>query len=170
MTIIRLNNMQWIFPLLMIVSAQVPYSCCQGAQETSAVTVYTNCSNYSVGTGRSRCMRLDETLYFADSGIILILHPGVHTIYNTTIISGLSNISIVGSNEVSWDKVVITCIQGHGLSFINVSGLFLSHITISNCGLSGEPLNEIIDILHNYVETVCYLPTFHSRCCIFGTM
>ena len=162
MTIIRLNNMQWIFPLLMIVSAQVPYSCCQGAQETSAVTVYTNCSNYSVGTGRSRCMRLDETLYFADSGIILILHPGVHTIYNTTIISGLSNISIVGSNEVSWDKVVITCIQGHGLSFINVSGLFLSHITISNCGLSGEPLNEIIDILHNYVELfVIFPPSTH---------
>ena len=152
------SNMRWIVPLLMIVSAQVPTSLCQAARET--ITVYTDCSNSSVNvdSGNSRCVELDEALSSADSGMVLYLQSGVHTIYNTTIISGLTNISIVGMNEVSRDKAVITCSQGQGLSFINISGLFISNVMISNCGLSGEPLNSQVDILRKYIELFLYFP------------
>ena len=152
------SNMRWIVPLLMIVSSQVPTNLCQVARET--IIVYIDCSNssVSVGSGNSQCVELDEALSSADSGMVLYLQSGVHTIHNTTTISGLTNISIVGISEVSRDKVVITCSQGQGLSFINVSGLFLSDVTISNCGLSGEPLSSQVDILRKYIELFLYFP------------
>ena len=158
MAMIHSNSMRWILSLLMILSTRAPYSHCQAAQETKVVTVYTDCSNSSVNIGNSKCVELDEALSFADSGTILYLSPGVHTVKNTTIVSDLTNISIIGTGEVSRDKVVITCSQGQGLSFINISGLFLSHITISNCGLSGKPLDEIIDILRNHLELFVIFP------------
>jgi predicted outer membrane repeat protein len=159
MAVIVPSNMRWLVPLLMIVIAQAPSSLCQGAQET--VIVYTDCSNSSVNadSGNSRCVELDEALSSAVSGTILYLQPGVHTVYNTTIISDLTNLLIVGTSEVSRDQVVITCSQGQGLSFVNISGLFLSHVTISNCGLGGQLLSSKVDILRNYIELFIYFPS-----------
>ena len=162
MAIIDLSSMRWIVPMLMIVSAQTPSSCCQAPQANATVTVYAECNDSLVNTssGNSTCVGLDKALSSARSDMALSLLPGVHTIYNTTMMSDLTNISIVGTSHASTarGKVVITCSQGQGLSFINISGLFLSNITISNCGLGWELLSSMVDILHNYLELFIYFP------------
>ena len=151
-----LNKLKWFALLLMIVSTP-GHSQAAHDQEVE-VTVYTECNSSPID-GSSRCVEIDEALAMVVSGMTLSLRPGVHTIHNSTVIRDLTNVSITGVSEAPKDEVIITCDRGQGLSFSQISGLFLSHITITKCGLSGEPLVEIVNILRSQVELFIYIPT-----------
>ena len=149
------SNMKWLYVLLMIACTPAPNSCCQAAQESQmTVIVNTNCSSLSADAGSSACVELGEALSFIDSGTALFLYPGLHTVNDWTTLRDLTNISIIGRSEITdpGGEVVITCAQGQGLSFVNVSGLFLSQITISNCGLGSEQLGQVLHLTRDYVE------------------
>ena len=55
--------------------------------------------------------------------------------------------------------VIITCAEGQGLLFSQISGLLLKDVTISECGAQGEALNESINIVYDQIEfIVCISP------------
>ena len=85
------------------------------------------------------CYTLENALSQIRSNDTLHLSSGTHTLSDTTssVISDLSGISIVG-NPLNQDKVVITCVKGIGLSFVNISGLVLSGFIVEGCSLSGS--------------------------------
>ena len=147
---VSLKKFQCVVLLLAIVSTRRSL-----AQEVQ-ITVDVNCNNYVSG---SSCVELDEVLSSFDSGMTLYLQPGVHTVYNSTIVRDLTNISIIGMSETSRDSVIITCSEAQGLSFSNITGLFLTNVTISNCGLSGEQLAKSVAILRDQMDMFIVIPT-----------
>ena len=106
-------------------------------------------------------MELDEALANIVSGTTLYLLPGTHTIHNSTILKDMSNISIIGQPEDCEDgEITITCLEGRGLLFSQISGLVLKDITISECGAMGEALNETINMVYDRVQFVVFISPF----------
>ena len=142
--------------LLALLTAQ---GFCQTDQETAAVDVYANCNSSSVEVGGEGCVEIDEALTSVASGMTLHLRPGLHTISNSTIVRNLANVSITGATETATERAIITCKESQGLAFFNISRLFLSRVTISNCGLSGEMLAEMGSTLSAYVDLFIRIPS-----------
>ena len=154
------NKLRGVLLLIFVMTVHMS-SLCQASEELEVyVTVHENCSgmnNAASGiAGGAVCVELDDALASLQSEKTLLLLPGVHTVYNSTIVRDLTNISIIGSAE---DKVIITCKRGHGLAFNNITGLFMSNIAITNCGLSGEPLAEIATIIREQIDFFVTIPT-----------
>ena len=124
------------------------------------VIVDVDCSTFNV-TSAGGCMELDEALANIVSGTTLYLLPGTHTIHNSTILKDMSNISIIGQPEDCEDgEITITCLEGRGLLFSQISGLVLKDLTISECGAMGEALNETINMVYDRVQFVVFISPF----------
>jgi hypothetical protein len=139
----------FIFSLAFIIS--------QGEEFKFDITVEVNCSDFNV-TSRN-CVELDEALVSTVSGITLYLRPGTHVIHNSTILRNMSNISIIGQAapgdcNATKNEVIITCDEGQGLLFSQISRLLLKDVTISECGAQGEALNETINIVYDHIQFV----------------
>ncbi|XP_065910868.1 uncharacterized protein [Dysidea avara] len=110
------------------------------------VTILSYCSQtYFVDS--ARVVSLDEELDNLSSHSELLLNNSV--LYNVTdfhLIVNLTNVTINGPAN-------ITCGYGVGLVFINITGLTLTGITIHECGLTGDNLTIVNDIIHNKVVT-----------------
>ena len=85
------------------------------------------------------CYTLENALVQMQSNDTLQLSSGTHTLSDSTstVISDLSGILIIG-NLSNHSKVIVTCAEEVGLSFVNVSGLTLSGFTVEGCSLSGS--------------------------------
>ena len=129
------------------------------------VTVEPNCSTSRPTSNSSRsCVELDEALANTTSGTTLYLRPGTHTIHNSTILRDMSNISIIGQatedRSVTKREVIVTCNEGQGLLFSQISGLLLKDITISECGARGEALNQSINLVYDQTQFVVRISPF----------
>ena len=73
----------------------------------------------------------------ADSSTVYLLHAGTHCVRNFSYVQSLSNVTFSGNVSFP-SQVTVTCVEGVGLGFVNVSGLRLEGLTIKSCGLTGE--------------------------------
>ena len=85
------------------------------------------------------CYTLESALAGMQSNDTLLLSPGTHVLSDSavSVISNLSEISIIG-NLSNRNQVVITCAEGVGLGFENITGMTLSGFTMDGCSLSGK--------------------------------
>jgi len=93
---------------------------------------------------------LDEKLKDLQSGSVLSLNGSV--LYNVTefrYIANRNNVTINGPG-------IITCAEGVGLVFINITGLTLNGISIQECGLTGDNLTIVNSMIHHEVANTSY--------------
>ena len=93
-----------------------------------------DCSSPSDNNGGA--VNIDTALMNTRSNTTLLLVNGCYLINNFTLLQDLSNISLIGSGS---ETTIVKCQSDGevGLAFVNISGLRLSDVTISNCSLSG---------------------------------
>ena len=90
---------------------------------------------------------LDEELNNISSHSVIHLNQSVlHNVTEVHYVTNLTNVTIDGPAE-------ITCAEGVGLIFINITNLTLNNITIRKCGVTGNELSNINDIVHNTIIT-----------------
>ena len=90
---------------------------------------------------------LERVLANIVSNTNIFLEPGLYTIENFSLVSGVSNIAINGQ-----ENVTISCKQNVGLAFVNVSELLIRNVRIDGCGLSGANLDQSLDHLRQIVN------------------
>ena len=73
----------------------------------------------------------------------MILSPGCHYLNRFTPVMSKTNISIIGDGN-SLDDIVITCENGVGVVFLNVSQLELKGLTFTQCNMTGQNLNKTL--------------------------
>uniref|UniRef100_A0A1X7UTP4 Right handed beta helix domain-containing protein n=1 Tax=Amphimedon queenslandica TaxID=400682 RepID=A0A1X7UTP4_AMPQE len=107
--------------------------------------------------------QLQDSLENISSNVELILQPGCHWLTRFSPVTDISNISIVGSEE---EDTVISCQEGVGLAFINITDLTIKYVTILNCSLSGSNVsNEINSSVPEFLLTFSIDPALR-----FGTV
>ena len=90
---------------------------------------------------------LDEELSNISSHSVIHLNQSVlHYVTKVRHIANLTNVTFNGPAE-------ITCAEGVGLVFVNITGLTLNNITIRECGVTGDELANINDIVQNTIFT-----------------
>lgn len=89
------------------------------------------CSGGDQGGG---CMNINEALREVASNTVLWLSDGRHVVDTFVFHEDFDNISFRGDGT---GDVVVTCSEGIGLAFMNVSNLLFQNMTIDGCGLSG---------------------------------
>ena len=90
-----------------------------------------DCSSPSDGETLS-AVNIDTALMNTRSNTTLLLENGCYLINSFTLLQDLSNISLIGSGS---EPTIVKCQSDGevGLAFVNISGLRLSDVTISNC-------------------------------------
>ena len=78
-------------------------------------------------------------------------------------LTDLSNVSFVGLGEVT-----VTCSEGVGLAFFNISNLLLENISIRQCGLSGTNWDPIINVLTDTFEMFFKIPSITKVALLIG--
>ena len=86
---------------------------------------------------------LQDGLDNISSNTVLILSPGCHYLNRFTPVMSKTNISIIGDGNSS-DDIVITCENGVGVVFLNVSQLEVKGLTFTQCNLTGQNLNKTL--------------------------
>ena len=97
-----------------------------------------------------RVETLDEELKDLQSGSVLSLNDSV--LYYVTefhYIANRTNVTING-------PAIITCEEEVGLVFINITGLALNDVIIQECGLTGDNLTIVDNIIHSEVADTSY--------------
>lgn len=93
----------------------------------------------------------DALLNLNENGNItkLALLPGVHQISTALLLESLSYVSISGQGAA--EDVRITCTPDVGLAFVNSRNLIIENVTITGCGLTGERLARVSQVVQEYV-------------------
>ena len=94
-----------------------------------------NCTSDQVAVG--------DALENLNSNTILRFIPGVHVLQIPSINSGFENVSLIGDSH----NTIISCEEGAGLAFVDVTGLTIENITVHQCGISEENLSEALKIV-----------------------
>jgi len=106
------------------------------------------------------CISLGNALRTVSSNTTLYLRNGTHHIDQFIPIYGLYDVSIVGvgggGDEIA---AVITCADGVGLAFVNITNLTIMNVRIEGCGLTGQNLTETLAILDGVVEIFFEVPS-----------
>ena len=100
-----------------------------------------DCSSSSDNNGETlSAVNIDTALMNTRSNTTLLLENGCYLVNNFALLQNLSNISLIGSGS---ETTIVKCQSdgGVGLAFVNISGLRLSDVTISNCSLSSTGVN-----------------------------
>ena len=126
----------WALPVLLSLLIQFTLG------DVTLVHPDSKCSNttdFNTTSTANECLSLDKALSALTDNDTLILSHGFYTlrVFSPNVTADLSNVSIIG-NPSHPEKVIITCTDGVGLYFFNMSALSISGITIEQCGLSGE--------------------------------
>ena len=80
------------------------------------------------------------------------LRPGTHCVKNFSYVQDLSNVTFSG-NSSDLGLVRVTCMEGVGLAFINISGLSFEGMTVASCGLPGDERLDVFEArLRNYTD------------------
>ena len=96
-----------------------------------------DCSSSSDNSGDTlSAVNIDTALMNTRSNTTLLLENGCYHINSFTLLQDLSNISLIGSGS---ETTIVKCQSDGevGLAFVNISGLLISDVTISNCRLVG---------------------------------
>ena len=151
-----------LLPLLVALS---PLFCLPiGAQSDSLQTyVSITCDDGMLGEDFSgdssgdSCFDLDGALRELTSGMTLILEPGTHLVEQShhNVTRDLTDITITGSGV---HETRINCTDGVGFSFIGMANLSIINLTITNCGVTGEPLRNTVDLLKKEINLWFQVP------------
>ncbi len=111
------------------------------------IVVGVNCTSSERAAG---CVHIDEALQKIGSHTVLWLRSGNHEIHEFVFHRSLDNVSFVGLEKAL--EVRVTCKEGVGLAFFNVSNLQFRNVTIEGCGLSNSSdwktvLDEISEVI-----------------------
>lgn len=110
---------------------------------------WSDCSN-DTSLHRSTTRTLLDNI---TSDIVLQLKPGCHFVDSFVPIRDMTNVTIKGVGDSPSDVVISCGRHSVGLLFLGVSGLRVQNLTVSNCNLTGEYLNETLDIIENNYNT-----------------
>ena len=112
------------------------------------------------GSGSFDCLSLSDALRIVSSSATLYLDPGTHHIDQFTPVYGLHDVSIVGvGGGGDGIEAVITCADGVGLAFVNITNLAIQNVRIEDCGLTGQNLTEAVALLDGVVEIFFKVPS-----------
>lgn len=114
---------------------------------------------------QGNCKVLTEALLDLDSSSVLNLTRGTHSISRYVPITNVQDVFIVGGGM---DKVIVTCDEEIGLSFVNVSRLTLCGFTIKGCGLTGMPVHTIVQQLKDEIALWFGVPMNVSYALVLG--
>ena len=136
----------WVLRLLLVTAASL---CPTIAVEMQVLPdLASDCSNSSDNNGESgdtlSAVNIDTALMNTRSNTTLLLENGCYHINSFTLLQDLSNISLIGSGS---ENTIVKCQGDVGLAFVNISGLLISNVTITNCRLSGENLQNAFAIV-----------------------
>ena len=114
-----------------------------------------DCSSPSDNSGETlSAVNIDTALMNTRSNTTLLLANGCYLINSFTLLQDLSNISLIGSGS---ETTIVKCQSDGevGLAFVNISGLQLSELTISNCSLSstGVNLQKAFSVVNQSLDT-----------------
>ena len=103
------------------------------------------------------CYDLDDALDHLTSNTTLELESGTHVICRSHVLGlrDMSDISIVGDGR---EETVVSCEDEFALSFINVTSLMISNLTITECGLTGNSLQDATVLLYDVIDSIFYFP------------
>lgn len=155
--------------LLLMVASLHSHNAQSLATSETYISVSTNCMESSTplslsvreATGQSGfepCVEINEALESLTSHTTLQLQPGAHRLRERELqrSSRREKISIMGTTE---ETVLLSCENNAGLAFVNVSGLTISNITITGCGLSHQALNASLAHLEEILSLFYVIPT-----------
>ena len=109
-----------------------------------------DCSTSSDNSGDTlSAVNIDTALMNPRSNTTLLLENGCYHINSFTLLQDLSNISLIGSGS---ETTIVKCQGDVGLAFVNISGLLISDVTITNCRLSGENLQNAFDLVKESLD------------------
>lgn len=117
----------------------------QNLSTVELISVTPVCSNQS-----STCIELSDALSNLTSGTTLELESGQHTVENVSMVHSMTNITLVGEG---FENVTVICQDGFGITFINMTNLVISGLTITGCGLTASFLENAVDFLSNFIES-----------------
>ena len=135
------------------------------ASSSREIKVFPDCSNVRI----QNCTGLTEALQEIQSDTTLILIPGdEHVLEQYVLVRDLRNIKLVGKQ--SDVHVTITCSEGVGLAFINITNLTLQQLTIQGCGLSGGSLKDTTVAVNDIVDMFFQVPTSLHIAVLLGSI
>ena len=113
-----------------------------------------DCSSSSDNSGETlSAVNIDTALMNTRSNTTLLLENGCYLINSSALLQDLSNISLIGSGS---ETTIVKCQSDWevGLAFVNISGLRLSDVTISNCSLysTGVNLQKAFSLLQQSLD------------------
>ena len=94
------------------------------------------------------------------SNTTLLLENGCYHINSFRLLQNLSNISLIGSGS---ETTIVKCQGDVGLAFVNISGLLISDVTITNCNYLG---NNLLAVIEQSLGTVYSFP-YYTNIAIF---
>ena len=94
---------------------------------------------------------LYNSLQNISSDSVVSLESGVHCLSEVVLVRGVNNITLVGGNTTQ-GPAIITCNDGVGLIFLNISGLVLRNIEIRGCGVTGDSLAQAVGLSQELIQ------------------
>ena len=99
-----------------------------------------DCSRLANNHSGDAAININTAIANVSSNTTLRLQNGCYLVKNFTLLQDLSDISLIGSGS---ETTIVKCQSDGevGLAFVNISGLVLSDLTITGCGLSANGVN-----------------------------
>lgn len=132
--------------------------CLLASARSKDITVCSSTGNFG------SCVQVGEALAAISSDTVVNFNPGTHVVKDFVFLTDLKNVSFVGLGEV-----ILTCQEGIGLAFFNISNLSLENISIRQCGLNGTNWDPIIDVLSDTFEMVIKIPPITKVALLMGS-
>ena len=102
------------------------------------------------------CTGINEALQVASSDTTLyLIVPGRYVLENFTVVRDLANISLIGIQQ---SNITITCSEGVGLAFVNITNLTIQHVTIEHCGMTGNNSERAVSAMNEIVTAFYQVP------------
>ena len=141
-------QIMWVcsIPLLLL-----PLVICNGKE----INVLPECSRNEFLI--NECTTITDAFnHLNESNTTLYLSSGApHILHNFSLVLGLSNIAIVGTNQ---EEATIVCSEGVGLAFVNIINLTIEDVTVDGCGLKGASLGDTIRAVNDSISSFFDVP------------
>ena len=95
---------------------------------------------------------LDQALQSLTSDSVISLAGGVYCLTNFTVVSGISNVSLIGPQQEN-ETAIIICSDEIGLVFMSTLGLRFEHLQSHNCGLTSDNLERAVNLTRELVHS-----------------
>ncbi len=120
-----------------------------GGNDVYVDPIASSCDNFNCTADATaplaQNLTLDEALAAITSHTTLHLLPGCHCIQRFNFVQHVTDVTLLGEGPTTGVNVTtdvnVTCAQGLGLAFYDLTNLSLKNITVDGCGLSGSNLS-----------------------------